>query len=45
MYLNPKYCTVTMITQRNFALNIQITCQANWETLCCAAPVLAPVGH
>lgn len=32
MYFNPKYCTVTMITQRNFALNIQITCQASFET-------------
>lgn len=32
MYFNPKYCTVTMITQRDFALNIEITCQASFET-------------
>lgn len=44
MHLNPKYCTVTMITQRDFALTRQITCQASLETLRrCAA--LAPGGR
>lgn len=31
MYLNPKYCTVTMITQRNFALNYKSHARRTWR--------------